>query len=340
MLDVLNNLVNRHDLYDLPSHWRRIGAVLYSRLGGGRRAHIRAAWSHTETPPSNWWDIPAVRARWNLLSTGDATVDFREMVCRKWLSDRTNLHALSLGCGTGQNERAWARLGKFQRIDAYDISPGRIAAAKAGPFPEGTAGIIDFAVGDILRLEVKPDSYDMVIVEQSLHHFAPMREVMRRIATALKTDGIFVMNEFVGPSRFQWSKGQLDASNGMLRLLPARLKTLWGQTRCKQTVIRPSRLRMIVGDPSEAVESDQILPLLHEHFEAIEQSGYGGTLLHPLLHGIAHNFRDTDNEAIQWLDLMFKLEDLLIDQGTLTSDFVTAVGRKKLCAKAASQPAP
>jgi hypothetical protein len=58
---------------------------------------------------------------------------------------------------------------------------------------------------------------------------------------------------------------------------------------------------MRLDDPSEAVESGDLLPALHRHFTILEAHPYGG-ILHLALHGIAHNFLGEDAvtaEAIQ-----------------------------------------
>ena len=94
-------------------------------------------------------------------------------------------------------------------------------------------------------------------------------------------------------------------------------------------MIRPSRLSMILSDPSEAVESGRILPLLREHYEVTELREYGGAVLHLLFDQIAHHFLDADPRTQRFLDLCFEAEDLLMEEGELASDFVVAVCRRK-----------
>jgi hypothetical protein len=70
-------------------------------------------------------------------------------------------------------------------------------------------------------------------------------------------------------------------------------------------------------DPSEAIRSDEIVPLAMRNFRVIEHRPYGGTTLHMLLHMTAGNF--LTDEARYWLELLFELEDLLLPE--LGSDF-------------------
>jgi len=49
---------------------------------------------------------------------------------------------------------------------------------------------------------------------------------------------------------------------------------------------------MFLVDPSEAVDSESILPSLHENFKVLEEKKIGGDILLILLKDIAHNFLD------------------------------------------------
>jgi hypothetical protein len=54
--------------------------------------------------------------------------------------------------------------------------------------------------------------------------------------------------------------------------------------------------------------------------------GYGGTILHLLLHEIAGNFYDPD--AARLLDAICDIEDGLIASGDLQSDFAVIIARR------------
>jgi hypothetical protein len=85
---------------------------------------------------------------------------------------------------------------------------------------------------------------------------------------------------------------------------------------------------MRIADPSEAAESDRILPILETFLEVVEQKALGGTIAHLVLHDIAHNFEPEDDESRRYLDLIFENEDAGIESNELESDFVFGVYRK------------
>jgi ubiquinone/menaquinone biosynthesis C-methylase UbiE len=326
---MLKNAINSRDFYDLfhaaPTMLSRLGL----RIRYGEQQLIKSAWQHVEAPPTNWWDIPAVKMRWNTLISGSSLVDYHQYISEKWLKNRSDLLALSLGCGTGHNELIWAKLNRFERIDAYDLSAQRIQTATEAAAGFGYERLIRYAVGDVFGIEVKDSLYDVIVVEQSLHHFSPLDKILQRISTFLKKNGYFFLNEFVGPARFQWTDRQIEAVNGLLAVLPIKYKTLWKTSDIKKKMVKPSHLRMYLGDPSEAVESDRIVPLLHTLFEVVEFKGYGGSILHLLFNGIAHNFLNDDSETSHYLKMIFDVEDLLLQSQDIQHDFVVAVCRKR-----------
>ena len=222
---MFRNWINIHDLERLKDkicrgEWRQVA----KKLQLDNQGKIRAAWNHTQNPQVNAWDIPALRRRWNWMVSGSAEIDHVEYISQRYLKGKKNLTAFSPGCGGGGNEIRWAETGLFERIDACDLSEPRIAGAKSSVEQKDLAGIVHFKVGD-MRTVSGSALYDLVITEGSLHHFYPMHAALERIKTLLKPGGMLIVNDFVGPSRFQWTPRQLQAANAILDLDPPSLPT-------------------------------------------------------------------------------------------------------------------
>jgi SAM-dependent methyltransferase len=326
---VLNNWVNADDFALIARRIREGGLRrIIGRVFGGRQVRVETAWRKSEIPPTNWWDIPEVVERWNTKITGTADKDFNAYVAETYFSDRTDLTAISLGCGTGVREKRWAETGRFAGIDGFDLSAPRIEAARELARSSGLTDVLRFEVADVFNTEID-STYDVVIVEGSLHHFSPLETILEQIQLLLRDDGYLLVNEFVGPTQFQWTDRQLKEINQLISALPDRLKTKWDGESIKKRVARPSKLCIRYGDPSEAIESARIMPLLERMFEPVEIRAYGGTILHMLFYEIAHNFCSDDPEAKKWLQACFDTEDTLIDSNVLTSDFVAGIFKKK-----------
>jgi hypothetical protein len=81
-------------------------------------------------------------------------------------------------------------------------------------------------------------------------------------------------------------------------------------------------------DPTEAVRSADIVPLLRTHFDLVERVDYGGTLLNLVLEEITGNFAGTP-EDLAVLEPLFEAERDCLRRGVLPSDFAVLVARKK-----------
>lgn len=325
---MFGNLINFQDVKSVfrlaaKSEFRR----LYRMLFGRRETRVREAWSHLANPESGMWEVPAVQARWRRMVTGNDRIGFYDHFFSKYMNGQSP-RVLSLACGPGETEIRIAKTGSVRRIDGYDISRERIDFATARSREEGVGEIAFFHVADVLKTGIREDSYDVVLAEGALHHFTPLHAVYDKIFRALKGGGYLVINDFVGPTRFQWTDRQLEAANSILRALPARYRTRRDGTP-KPEIFRPSRLSMIVGDPSEAVDSSGIMPKVRERFEVVEERGYGGAILHILLAGIAHNFLGQDSQTESILQAIFALEDALMSSGEIDSDYAFAVLRPR-----------
>jgi SAM-dependent methyltransferase len=318
---MFNGLINMHDVVAMADKIRERGARgLVAAMAGGRRGRIEGTWAHHTSPPRSWWDIEPVRRRWNAMITGDPDIDPHSYVAAKYLRNG-GLRGISLGCGAGARELAWGATGSLARLDAYDISASRVAHARRRAREERLDHIVRFSCADVFDLEIEPGSCDVVFAESALHHLTPLRGMMERIGSWLKPGGLFIVNEYIGPARFQWSPRQMEAVEGMLALMPHRYRIAWERGALKSCAYRPGRLSLALADPSEAAESDQIVELLPRMFRVRETAMYGGGLLHLLFKDIAHNFQADDEETRELLRLCFEVEDLLMKWGEIESDF-------------------
>lgn len=326
---MFRNYVNVRDI-DIIKHALRRGDPrrVFRHLVRSRRDRVVDAWQNPTPAQTEWWAIPEVQEHWNRLVTGDPTIDYFQYVAREYLAERHAIRALSLGCGSGHRELRWLDLADFSCIDSYDISPERIEYARATIAEHGMSDRVRFIEADVYDINIDPGSYDLVLGEQSIHHFTPLDELYGRIASWLAPDGYFILNEFVGPTRWQWTDRQLEAINALLTLMPAEYRRYMDGTT-RDRIERPSILSMIRSDPSEAVESGNIMPLLPRYFEVMDVRPWAGAILHLLLSGISQNLVGDSDDARRWVRLAIEVEELLTSRGEVANDFVLAIARKR-----------
>lgn len=298
---------------------------------------VRTAWQHVDSSPRSWADIPAVKKLWASRITGNPDSSIHRFIADNFLKESGNVRALSVGCGTGANEVKWIRENCFSELIGLDISPSRIKAAQSRARDAQLDARLHFRVADARTLESPSGSFDVVLAESALHHMSPLAPSVAEIDRVLRPGGLVILRDFVGPSRFQWTKEQLNITNGLLQVIPPSLRIRPRSGSIKKRFFAQSRLAMILSDPSEAAESSKILSIMENYFECVFQRPLGGTILQLVFDEIAANFLTPTPDTVFWTDTLLDIEKHLIDQGHLPSDFIFAVYRKPV---EASHPTP
>ena len=231
-----------------------------------------------------------VRDRISTLISGDRHIDAYGRLA-EFLADAGRPGPLgrcaSLGCGTGGLERDLVRRGMVETIDGYDPSEAALAEARrlaAGPGRDG----IRYHRADLADLVLPDAAFDAVFTHSSLQAVEALEGVMSAVHRALRPGGLFHLNEFVGPSRFQWTDAQIQLVNEFLDTLPDHLLQTPGGR--KPPLQRPAVEHMRAAQPTQAIRSSEIRDVLTRHFDIVEERPFGGTLLHMGLGDIAQNF--------------------------------------------------
>jgi SAM-dependent methyltransferase len=263
---------------------------------------------------TTWMANTAVQMYLNERATGDPARDWLSSWAHRWFVG-DGLRVLVLGCGEGWLERALAEWPFVGRIDAVDWAEHAIARAReAGRhLPK-----IHYGVVDLNRDTLPENTYDVVVAHSVLHHVENLEHAYAQIDSAMKPNATLIVNEYVGPNRFQFSDDVAGIMNALLRCVAP------GETRR-----RPTTEEMIASDPTEAVRAEEVLPLAERRFELLERKNIGGTLLQHLLFGIVQNFRFDVPRERSLLEMLCTIEGMLVDRGRIPCDFVIAAGRKR-----------
>ncbi len=318
----MKTLISLGDIDEVFYFLKTKGATqILRRLSPRKEARTGAAWnSAIAKRRTNCREIPAVQRRWNRMITGDEEKNYFRYFIEKFTPD--NAVVLSPGCGTGEKEISLAEFSKIAQIDAFDLAEKRIEAAKEKAREKGIRKI-NFFVASIYDFKPRENYYDLIFFDSFLHHVENVGETLDRLSAGLRENGLLIINEYVGPNRFQWSDEQLKAANAALAKLPENLRAREFDGKIKRKIYRPGLLRMILSDPSEAVESETVLPEIRKRFETTEEKPYGGNILQLVLKDISHHFVEPDETAEKHLSELFDAEDEFISRHE--SDFVFGV---------------
>ena len=275
-----------------------------------------------------WTSSPVVRRYLHELVSGDPNCDWLTWVEAVHFAPRLD-RALVLGCGSGWLERALAQRGRFRSIVACDFAAETVSRAREAAEEEGFSSSIDYRVVDLENEELPAGPFDAVIANDVLHHITGLEPLYTRIHGALAPGGKLVFNEYVGPNRFQYSDAHMEVVNRYLRVLPDRLRwdPIVGRTLRKRE--RVDAKQLVIDDPTEAVRSEDVLPLARKFFRVEKEYAYGGGLLNPLLFGIVTNFRAGDPWDDMLLSRLCAAEQRLTDSGEIEPDFRIFVGARR-----------
>lgn len=226
-------------------------------------------WDQESASPSHvsWMAHPVVREYINESISGSPHI-WPVSWFLQFLGERRFGRALSIGCGTGPLERDLIRRGICRQVDAFDGSPGSIDIARKLAAEEGLGDNIHYYVDDFNQPELPRRAYDVVFFHQSLHHVAKLERLMAAVLRTLRNDGLLYIDEYIGPSRFDWNETLIAPHRGVFARVPAELRLL----ESFPLPIQPD-------DPSEALRSDEIMTQLARGFRLLARRDYGGTIL-------------------------------------------------------------
>jgi ubiquinone/menaquinone biosynthesis C-methylase UbiE len=271
-----------------------------------------------------WMNHPVIENQYiNARISGDSRLNWVEYVRKKYIKNKLN-YGLNLGCGEGSLERYCILTQMCEKFDAFDLAEGAIEIAKLKANQSGISQKINYTATDINKIHLDK-KYNIAFCSASAHHFQKLEHIFDEVKKTL--NGLFILNEYIGPKQFQFTDKQLQIMNDLLKLLPSDYKRCISTGLLKQRIERISLECMNHYDPSEAIRSNEIIPRLSDRFNIIEKIDYGGTILHLLLQDIVGNFNEHIEKDVAILKLLCYIEEILIKENIIKSDFAVIIAR-------------
>lgn len=323
-----NKYISFGDLIDLYHKFRIKGIKkVISQFNLSKQARTISKWTNV-SPTSDFWIIPEIQKRWNQKCSGDPNIEYEDYVVQKYLKDKSGLRLLSVGPGLGNKERNFAKYPNFHLLEGIDLTPNKVILAKKLALKNNFQNI-NYLLGDFKEFDFENVKYDVVLFNSSLHHFDKIFDMLKNnVIPILNDDGYLVIFEYVGPNKFQWTQKQLDRANQLLLEIPDKYRLRQNSKKSKNIIYRPGLLRMSLVDPSEAIESESIVPSLHQLFDIVDEKQIGWDILHLLLKDIAHNFLNDNDETKYLLSYLFEQEDKFVSENG-RSDAIFGIYQKK-----------
>ncbi|HLN92934.1 MAG TPA: class I SAM-dependent methyltransferase [Thermoanaerobaculia bacterium] len=280
-------------------------------------AAARRFWSGEtarEAEDHYWGAQPLVRCAINRRVTGDPNrwpmEWFRETYARQPFA-----RGLSVGCGAGLLERDVLAKGICEAMEGIDFSEESLEQARFAAEEEHLSDRLEYRAEDINALKLPRTRYDIVFFHGSLHHIRQVERVLTEVRQALMPGGMIYLDEYMGPSRSEWTDEGWGFARSAFDSLPEELKN------------RPNlMIPLPIDDPSESIRSSAIRPAAARLFEIMEERPYGGNILwfvFPCL-----DMERLRQDSTGALSRLIALEEHLLEGGWVESYFRVIVAKK------------
>ncbi|MDO8870922.1 MAG: glycosyltransferase [Methanobacteriaceae archaeon] len=275
-----------------------------------------------------WWEFPLIHKHLNNLICGEPVDGINQCLKKRLEKMGTLKHGVSVGFGDGNKELELVSEGLVDKFTMFELSDAGIAIALKKAENLGIEDKVELIKGNYFLHEFN-EKVDFVHWSQSLHHMFDVNKSVEWSYKILEMGGIFYMDDFVGPSRFQWSDEALELGSRIRRILPDNyLKNPYKPGKLlNRKMLRPDPQILRNQDPSEAADSDNILESVIKYFPDAEITLTGGTIYHETLNDILHNIDEFDLKDKAMLELLLIIDELATKSG-IESQYATALGMK------------
>lgn len=282
--------------------------------------------SKEEPKKIRWWEFPVIHKHNNeLISKHIDGYNNGLKDCLKVLGLSFE-HGVSVGCGQGEKEFLLLLEGQVKKFTLFELSDVRIKIAKDQAKNLGLEDRVEFINGDYLEHEFT-ENVDFVHWHHSLHHMLDVDKAVEWSHKILDDGGVFYMDDYVGPNRFQWSNKALELGTRIRKILPDEyLKNPYEPNELiNRTVLCPDPKQ--IKDPSEAADSERILTSVKKYFPDAEITLLGGVIYHGTLSNILSNIDESDPKDKTILELLLIIDELATKSG-IESHYATVLAIK------------
>jgi len=260
--------------------------------------------------------------------TGDADKWVMDDIGERFLTPAPE-KVLALGSGMAFIEETFFRKGYAKNIVAYEASKVAVEAGRKRLAEGGLGNNIDLRCGNALEENLPTGYFDVVFVQAAIHHFFEIEAMFRLMHRVLKTNGLLIYDEYVGPDHHMYDAHVMDVINEINACLAPQYQ-FDALSNSRRTHLPPPSLEwMLNHDPSEGVHASEILPLTYQYFEVVRRRDYGGTIMRPFWVGILPNFNFDDPKDATVARLIVLIEQLLTRHSIIPHYHTTVVARRR-----------
>jgi SAM-dependent methyltransferase len=193
--------------------------------------------------------------------------------------------ALFPTCGNGWVERWFFEAGVIESVVGIDIGAAALAVATEEARKIGMPAV--YSCTDINDFRGTDEPVDVVVNNGSMHHVAYIDRVTRNLRRSLRPGGYYVLADYVGPHRNQYSWEVWKRMLEFTATLPEKYR---------RRIQYPHLRTMLAEDATEAVHSELQFEVLQRYFDVVERVDLGGGIAYPFMFQHHALFADRDTE--------------------------------------------
>jgi len=123
------------------------------------------------------------------------------------------------GCGSGYGTEIIVNEFHPSRIVAFDFMPEQIALAKKRNLK------VDFAVGDLTKIDAANGTFDAVFIFGVLHHIPEWAKALSQTSRVLKPGGVLLVEE--PKHRFDWNDFESGIKQAGFEIMDMKKRFIW-----------------------------------------------------------------------------------------------------------------
>lgn len=307
---------------------RKVVSSLLARLPHGVSMRLKKAaeiiiFNRTpcvdDLPPIfHYWSNKYLRPQFEALGFASP----KAFMCQKVLAHAKHasqpagsIKLISLASGRAELEIEMAEMlfdaGVSFEIVCVDINKSMSADAMQSIKDKQYASAFSFLVQDVVDVDLGHDVFDVVVLNQCLHHFSALEDVFEIIKNITKKDGIVVTNDVIGRNGHQlWPEVDVHLQK-YWQNLPERLR--------KDKALGGHAPHYVDHDHSgigfEGIRAQDVLPLLCQHFYFESFVVYGALVIPVVDRRFGWNYECDNEHDLQLIDELATLEMALLERG-------------------------
>ncbi len=262
----------------------------------------------TQPNVTRWWQSGTIVSHINRLVCGRRIpglhAGFHELLKEK-ANGQPFARAVSVGSGLGGKELSLVRNNVVGHFQLFELSAQRIELGRAAAEKAGVGDRMHFRLADAFETSFA-HKLDLVYWNNSLHHMMDAEQALIWSRENLRPGGTIAMDDFTGPTRFQWTDANLEFASRVREALPDRLLANPASPGAllPRQIKRPDPTRLAQLDPSEAADSGAIIDAWARVFPNSRVIPSGGAIYNLALNDAIANFTQEDSSLLEALLLL------------------------------------